>query len=359
MTSNIVSLIKETARHKNLGSIEYILAEAKKLKGSGKDAERHFAKYISPIAVAATGGKPTEASSNLSLSKDIRDHKGKTVAQKGSKLVPIKNTTRQIEGILHSDFHIIHPDNSTTKITIPHTNVSVESEKSGKHVDEHAVIRTWNHFSDHYNGEQPTVEEMHSEIDRAKSDPSHPLHISNIPKKEFTHGINGYGDGGSEEVRKRAENTYYNNMKNAAHTIHAMAKHKDFKSHWQNKDILEGAGRTQPELSDLYKESGVKGAGATSKADVITIRSRSPEHKALKLISLKDEKGSQLMSSSPAEFEGIYRHALHRMKEEGHITQNQHDAHTKTVKQIRQHLDNGNYQHADSMIQQLHEKLDK
>ena len=357
MTSNIVSLIKETARQKNLGTFEYVLSEAKRLKASGPNAKRLSDKYVDPLLVPAKGGKPAEASSNLSLYRDIRDHKGKTIAQSGSKLVPIKNTTRQIEGKLHSDFHVVHPDRSTNKVTIPHTNVSVESEKSGKHVDEHAVIRTWNHFSEHYNGGKASVEEMHDEIDRAKSDPSHPLHISNVSKREFTHGVNGYGDGGSEDVRKRAENTYYTNMKNAAHTIHVMTKHKDFKSHWKNKDILEGAGRTQPELSDLYKSCEVKGAGATSKADVITIRSRAPGHKALKLISLKDEKGSQLMSSSPAEFEGIYRHALKKHMENRHISQLKHDEHVETVQKIKDYLDNGQHQHANAMLSILHNNI--
>ena len=52
MTSNIVSLIKETARQKNLGTFEYVLSEAKRLKGSGKDAERHYAKYVLPKVVS-------------------------------------------------------------------------------------------------------------------------------------------------------------------------------------------------------------------------------------------------------------------------------------------------------------------
>jgi len=352
-------LIKETARQKNLGTFEYILLEAKRISGKGKDAERHFAKYILPIAIPEKRSNPNETSSNLSLAKDTRDPKGGSVlATKGTKLVPIQRTTRQIEGVHHSDFHAVHPDGTTTKITLPHTSVSVESEKTGKHNDEHAVIRTWNHFSGHYAGKKPNVEEMHGEIERAKKDTSHSLHISNIPKHEFTHGINGYGDNGSEDVRKRSENTYYTNMKNAAHTIHAMVNHKDFASHWKNKDILESAGRTQPELSDLYKKSGVKGAGATSKSDAITVRSSLPGHKALKLISLKDEKGSQLMSSSPAEFEGIYKHSLRFHMESGHISEKEHKAHVNTVEEIKKHLENGNYIEANNKIDDLHNKLD-
>lgn len=353
-TKTLISIIKENALNKNLG----IITEAKFLKGSGKHAERHTSKYIAPIAIS-NKSSPNEVSSNLSLIKAMRNEKGKTIAQPGSKLVPIKGTTREIDGKYHSDFHVVHKDGSSSKLTLPHTSVNVESDKSGRHVDEHAVIRAWNHFSEHFDGKKPSLEEMHSEIENARRDPSHPLHIKNVPKSEFIHGINGHDDAGSEEVRKRAENTYYNNMRNASHTISALANHPDFKSHWKNKDVFEGAGRSQPELSDLYKESGVKGAGATSKADVITVRSRKPGYKALKLISLKDEKGSQLMSSSPAEFEGIYRHALRKHMEAGHITQAEHDTHIKTIKRIRTHLENGDHEKADAALQSLHNRLDK
>ena len=354
MPSKALTYIKEIALEKNFG----LLFEAKKLNGSGKDAERHANKYVAPLAVSARSN-PVDAKSNLSLNSEIRNDKGKVIGNPGSKLVPIQGTTREIAGKHHTDFHVVHSDGTHTKATIPHTSISVESEKTGKHNEEHAVIRAWNHFSEHFGGKTPSLKDMHDEISAAQKDKTHPLHISKVPKSEFVHGLNGHGDEGSHAVKERAEHSYYDNMRDAAHTVAALAEHRDFKNHWKNKDILEGSGRSQPELSDLYKDAGVRGAGATSKADVITVRSRQPGHKALKLISLKKEAGSQLMSSSPAEFEGIYRHALKKHMEAGHISQAEHDTHVKTVERIRKHLDNGNHEQADEMIQKLHNKLDK
>jgi hypothetical protein len=319
--------------------------EGKKLKGSGKDAARHSTKYISPAAISENIARPSDITSKLSIAKDIKDSTGKVIALSGSKIIPIKDSTRIIDGIHHTDFFVVQ--NNIIKLTIPHNNVGLESEKSGKHVDEYAVIRIWNHFS----GQSSDIQEMHNEIERSKTDASHNLHISKVTKNEFVHSVNGYEDNGSDDVRIRAETSYYTNLKNATYAVYAMSKHKDFKVHWKNRDILDSAGRTLPELSDLYKSVGVKGAGATSKADIITIRDRGEKYQALKLISLKDEKGSQLMSSSPAEFEGIYKTALKNIG----VT----DADTKTIELIRKHLENGNYQDANTMILQLHKKLDK
>lgn len=346
-------------------------SKPKMLYRKGEDAKRHTEQYVKPNAVDAsdTSGLHLRflGKSKLSLPSEMKDDSGKTIP-KGSKLVPIKGSHRvDSEGVHHSSFHVLHPNGRTvSRISkLPHHKVAVENNKSGKHNDEHAVMKVWNHFSSNaHKGPDVSdvdglahIRHMHNEIEKARFDKDHPLHISKTKKSEFVHGLNGHNDGASEETTKRAEDTYYNNLKKAAYTINKMANHKDFKHHWKNKDILTGSGRTRPELSDNYKNEGVRGAGATSKSDVITIRSREKGHKALKLISLKDEKGSQLMSSSPAEFSAIYKHALKRHHEAGHISRKDYDDHVATIDKIKEHLKKGDHVTANSTLKKLHEKL--
>jgi hypothetical protein len=141
-----------------------------------------------------------------------------------------------------------------------------------------------------------------------------------------------------------------------------MASHPDFKDHWKNGDTLDTAGRTRPELSDLYKESGVKGAGATSKGDAITVRikSKTGKHKGIKAISLKQGAGSQLMSSSPAEFRAIYTHAVNQIH--GHDGKKpmspEHQKHQKRIEEIRKKLDSGDHEGAQVKLAKLHKDID-
>jgi hypothetical protein len=203
---------------------------------------------------------------------------------------------------------------------------------------------------------------MHDEIERSKSNPEHPLHISKADKKEFVHGVNGLEDAGSSAVRERAAASYHKNLRDAAHSIRAMASHPDFKNHWKNGDTLDTAGRTRPELSDLYRESGVKGAGATSKGDAITVKmkSKTGKHKGIKAISLKQGGSSQLMSSSPAEFRAIYTHAVGQIH--GHDGKKpmspEHQKHQKRVEDIRKHLESGDHVTAQTKLAKLHKDLD-
>lgn len=337
--------------------------------GSGKKAERHYGEYISPHSVGQRESTEGRESPITTINHVTHPKTGEILAHAGSRVIPISGTRRVDEQGQHSSmFHVQHKDGSSSKVRIPHGNLKTETEKTGRHVDEHAVIRMWNHFSSsgrtHATPEEH-IEHMHKEISKAESDSNHPLHISKVDKSEFTHGVNGYGDGGSSSVRERAHQTYHKNLRDAAHTIASMSRHPDFRHHWKSGDTLEGAGRTRPELSDTYKKAGVKGAGATSKSDVITVKVRNrktgQEYKGVKTVSLKQGGGSQLMSSSPAEFEAIYTHALNKafgknLSEARTLTYRQAMEH---IKRIRQHLERGEHEHADRLIGELHDHLDK
>lgn len=348
-----------------------MLLEYKKIMGSGKKADRHYDEYISPHSVGQRESPEEKDSPITTIKHVIHPETGKVLAQPDSRVTPIAGTKKVDERGQHSSmFHVKHPDGSTSKVRIPHGNLKTETEKTGKHVDEHAVIKAWNHFSSSpstHRTPEEHVAHMHSEIDKAEKDEKgkHPLAIERADKSEFTHGVNGHGDSGSTEVRARARKTYYGNLRDAAHTISSMSRHPDFKNHWKAGDTLEGAGRSRPELSDTYKNAGVKGAGATSKSDVITVKVKNKktgqEYKGVKTVSLKQGGGSQLMSSSPAEFEAIYTHALHKtfgkhLTEARALTHKQALAH---VKRIREHLERGEHEHADKLIGELHDHLDK
>lgn len=336
------------------------LAEAKTLTASGKDAQRHTEKYINPNLIS--GKTPTSlnlSSSPLSLNKDTQV--GRNVVPAGSKLMPIHGTHQIINGVHHHDFHAISPEGKIGKIpALPHSKITTETDKTGKHNDERAVIKTWNYFAKKNKGRHPEVHEMHNELKDAKENPSHPLHISNADPAEFTHGINGY-NGGSPEVKKRAEATYYGNLHNSAYVVSAMAKHKDFKKSWKDRDIMESSGRLRPQMSKLYVDKGVTGAGATAKADNIVVRprvsklkNRKKDYKAVAMISLKDEKGSQLMSSSPAEFHAIYEHSFNKLRDEGSISGDQHKKALSSLVRARGHLDAGAHEKANDIIKNLH-----
>ena len=343
-------------------TLHKLLLEFKQLTGTGPKGERHAEEYITPHEIAPRGDHRS-SDSPLSLISSFKHPKTGKPIPAGTRLVPIRGT-RQTgnKGALSSKFHAVDENGNSTKIDVPHSRVQTETSISGKHNDEHGVIRAWNHFSSTHGGKVPALEHMHDEIERARNDPEHPLHISKADKKEFVHGVNGLGDSGSSAARERAAASHNRNLRDAAHSIRAMASHPDFKNHWKNGDTLDTAGRTRPELSDLYKESGVKGAGATSKGDAITVRvkSKTGKHKGIKAISLKQDGGSQLMSSSPAEFRAIYTHALRQIH--GHDGEKpmspEHQKHQKRVEDIRKHLESGDHVSAQKKLAKLHKDLD-
>ena len=339
----------------------FLIRESKKISASGNEAQRHTDKYIKPNLIGRKSD-PTQFHSNLTLNKPTQT--GRNIVPSGSKLMPIAGSHQIIKGVHHHDFHAISPNGDVGIIkALPHSKVTPETSTTGKHNYEHAVIKTWNYFAKTHRGRHPEIAEMHAELEKAKSSPNHPLHISHANKSEFAHGLNGVGDEGSAEVKNRASGTYYNNMKDAAHTVKAMAEHHDFKQSWRENDIMTSSGMTRPSLSKLYSDHGVKGAGATAKADGVvmnpdpTATGKRKRHRAIKMISLKDNKGSQLMSSSPAEFHAIYHAAFNTMKTNGKISADQHRKMTQaggTLHKIRKHLESGDHQSAQAALINVH-----
>lgn len=340
------------------------LCEAKRLESGGKKGTEHKERYFTSGSYVGED----ESLKNLKQ-KESRFELHAPVGEipAGSKLHPIEGSTRREGKKWKSDFHVIDKETGKTTILkgLNHRQVGVQSEKSGKHSDEAAVVSMWNNMSTHALAKSgtrvPTVKEMHDEIEKAKNDEDHPLHISKANKSEFVHGLNGIGDNATKETRERAEKSYYQNLKDAAHTISRLAEHEDFKQHWVNRDIFESSGRIKTGVSKFYQEQGVKPQSGVSKSDVITVKSRDKGHKALKLISLKQGAGSQLMSSSPEEFAGIYKHALRqhfgKMKMSEKARQDNISTYDQHIDSIKSDLLKGNHISAHKKIQRLHVAL--
>lgn len=298
--------------------------------------KRHIQTYIDPFLP----GKERHGSETHVLEKGHNDlPKGTKLTFKGKKTIGGKT-------------HVLAVHSKSNKsVAIPISKIRKPSDKDGKHNEEHAVKRLWNHFSSGKGKGKSSMslEDMHKEIDAAQTDRNHPLHIRNAEEHEFSGRISGNNTkAGTTESRKRAKQTYYNNLRDAAHTIHAMRNHPDFADHWKNGDQLEHAGKAKPKLSKHYTDRGVKGAGATSKGDALIIRSKG-KSKGVKALSFKKTGGSQLMSSSPAEFHAIYSHAMKRA--------GIHSAEKEEVlKKARTHLEKGQHAKANKIIQGLHNK---
>jgi hypothetical protein len=317
--------------------MEFFLNEAVlNAKYSSKDGQRHIEKYIKPYLPKGD----LHAPDTHTLEKAHGD------LPKGTKLTLTGFHVDEKTGKTHVT---ARHSGSKKEVSIPASSIRKPSQKDGRHNEEHAVMHVWNHFSSK-GGEHPSVEDMHAEIEKAKTDRNHPLHIRHRADHEFSGKISGNNKRvGTKESRKQAKQTYYQNLRDAAHTVHALANHRDFRSHWKNKDKIEHAGKAKPELSEHYKSKGVRGAGATSKGDALIIRSSKGGSKGVKALSFKKTGGSQLMSSSPAEFHAIYHHALKQMKKDSH--QN-----LKKLETARNHMEKGEHEKANKIVQDLHEK---
>ena len=306
-------------------------------KAESNSGKRHVQKYIVPYLP----DEEKHAPDTHFLEKPHED------LPKGTRL------TLKRKRILQGRTHVeAVPAGSKKSTLIPISSIRKPSEKDGRHNEEYAVKKTWNHFSSRSGGDNPpSVEDMHREIDNAQTNKNHPLHIKHTEDHEFVGKVSGNNfRAGTSESRKRARQTYYQNLKDATHTVSAMANHKDFKTHWKNGDSLEHSGKMKPELSQHYKDRGVKGTGATSKGDALIMKSSKGKTKGVKALSFKKTGGSQLMSSSPAEFHAIYHHALKQSSDDN-------EANLEKLQRARNHIEKGEHEKANKIVQGMHNSM--
>lgn len=156
-------------------------------------------------------------------------------------------------------------------------------ESGAKYNDEHAHAHVWNHMTS--KGIAHDKKAMHSELEKAKHDTSHPLHTSNLKT--------GWVGKSKEKDHDHARGE----LNTAHHTVHNMMQHDDFKHSAKagHKATVSGAesGKTTPR----WKRFGAHKSGATSKADI---------HIGPHRISLKKSGGSQLASGGPEETNALH-----------------------------------------------------
>lgn len=176
--------------------------------------------------------------------------------------------------------------------------------------DEHALAHLWNHGIKKYNGaNHKNPDTIHKDIDKARGNPNHPLHISNFHPSGF---LGGHSHG--------KEGAYYKELHSSVPSYTALAKHpKTAKAHAQGHP-MEVSGSGRGELSNLWKKHNA--GNATSKADVVIRNPKNAEdHHG---ISMK--KGpAQIMSGHHAEWAATMEAASNRAQKMGH-----HDAATHT-----------------------------
>lgn len=260
------------------------------ISGSGVKAAEHKRKYIDPH-VGSDELTHTLASAHSGL-------------EPGSKIKIA--STESIGGKLHVRAH----DESGTEHLIPVSKLNKPKATPPKYSDEHAFKNVWNHAVN--TGISTDKEKIKAELEKAKTDETHPLHFNNVSNEGFA----------GKKKDPKAKANYEAELNTAFHTVHGVASHPDFKKEVKNKTQAKVAGATRTKLSKSWESHGA--SNGTSKAD-ITIGGKG--------ISYKKAGGSQLMSGESAEATATYHHAAAKMLKDGHITPEQHA-------ELKQHINN-------------------
>lgn len=270
----------------------------------GKDGKHagHYAKYVEPH-MGKSFDHPDDGGTPLELNKDVKiknEDGTTTIHPKGTRVSPSdqhikKGTMHHIE-VETEHGHVTH---------VPVNAIKKPSTKNGVYNDEHAVATMWNYSVDHPK-HGAHVARLHKEIDRAKDDPSHPLHISHAPSSSFT---------GGEKDSDAAKQTYYDRLKAVSHLVHVMVHGDSGKPHTghlakdhEEQSRMEVSGASIVPISKHFQKHGVRhGIAGTRKGDALMIRGRGNNNKS---ISLKHAGGSQLFSESPEGTKAMLHHAI-------------------------------------------------
>jgi hypothetical protein len=153
---------------------------------------------------------------------------------------------------------------------------------------------------------------MHEEIEKAKNDKNHALHISKASASMFK---------GGKADHKKDKDAYYEEMHRAVDSVHGMVAHNHhLHDAVNNGHILAPLGKAKSKLTKLWEKHGAK--DSTSKSDIALVdKKHVDEHGNLKddakgagiSMSLKKGSGAQLGASSINEMSAIHEHALEHL----------------------------------------------
>lgn len=183
----------------------------------------------------------------------------------------------------------------------------------GDYNDEHALRKTWNHFVTHKkhgsevkkhieSGDHAAaLDHMKNEVEKAKSDPKHPLSF-NKAKRGFK--------GGKTSSDK---DSYHKELDTAVHGVHTLATQERRTANAAKKGLpMQNTGTGKSSVTKEWGKSGAK--NTTPKRDVEIHDPKNKKHGIG--ISLKKAGGSQLMSGGPEETHATIKHASKQLGKE-------------------------------------------
>lgn len=183
----------------------------------------------------------------------------------------------------------------------------------GSYNDEHALRKTWNHFMVHKKhgaevrrhldsgDHESALNHMKSEVEKAKSDPKHPL--------SFEKSKRGYKGGKTDSDR----DSYHKELQNAVHGTHTLATKERRTANAAKKRLpMRNTGAGKSSVTKEWEKSGAK--NPTPKRDVEIHDPKNKKHGIG--ISMKKPGGSQLMSGGPEETHATIKHASKQLGKE-------------------------------------------
>ena len=312
---------------------EDFITEIAQLQSIGKDAHRHAQKYIQP------GVK------GLTLGSDNYEYPA------GSEIHPVAKTTNYdpIKGY-SSLFRVGHPETGA-KIRLPHSHVNKpDTGKVGNAIDEKSVVRMANHAVAKHQGNPFKIEDLHNEIEKARNDPTHHLNYHHAGPEDFHSGVQN----------EKSEASHYQGLRDAAYTVHALAHHKDFQPHFAAGHKFVHSGNKKAEITDEYEEKrpegskkgGRRNSDSTYKTDISV---QGPDEKHLRYLSMKQGKGAQYFSGTPAEMYGSHLSAFNSLLKKGHISTDDHARGKRLIEALHRHMqDNKNMDAARDTLKKIY-----
>ena len=242
-----------------LGFKQFVLYEMAKTLS----LERHIDKYVTPHI--------DNVDSPLTTAVTLHTLNGREIP-KGSQIIPYgglknpnkpvvsydqkihKNGVRKGNPIRHVSAKIITPDGETLNHYVPHTAIQTPTENDGKHNYEHAVRALWNFSTKNKNlvtgnDGKLDLEKLKSEVEKSKTDKTHPLHHTHSSEDEFVGGVKN-----SENAKK----TRHLHLQAAAYTVHSLANHEDIEKHFHKGSEMTVSGSDTAPLSRTYHDERVK-----------------------------------------------------------------------------------------------------
>lgn len=178
-------------------------------------------------------------------------------------------------------------------------------EKLNKTHDEDSQSKLWNYFIANADNKKirdlilsndfgEAEKEIKKEVEKAKTDPEHPLNFKNAGDEEFS----------KKEGRQSSDEEIYNNfLDDSISGVLALSKQKKLRSAIEKGLPSRVTGSGQEELSKRFRSAG--GTDKTPKGDLEVYDPDNPKYRVG--VSMKKGAGAQLASAEGGELKGMYK----------------------------------------------------